>query len=125
VVGCQAFCQQIADGAATNRTVGPVLRSELRALGFAEKDCSACVAHCSELATRPPDQDALQCAAARPAPNPAQGGIAGAIPLIDTINTCCGPAATAAPGGWCATLCTELRGNLAARSYFSSCPSTR
>ncbi|MBL8618064.1 MAG: hypothetical protein JNM72_20800 [Deltaproteobacteria bacterium] len=117
VAGCTAACQQIADGAVSNRTVGPVLRRELRALGLSPDDCSGCLEACGRLGGGPEAQAALACLAAQPQVDPAVPGIAGAEPLIAAINTCC----AGAPDPWCGAVCGELRGNLAARGYFSGC----
>lgn len=117
VAGCTEACQQIADGALSNRTVGPVLRRELRALGLAPDDCGGCLEACGRLGAGPEAQAALSCLAAQPKVDPAVPGIAGAEPLIAAINTCCA-------GGtdpWCGAVCGELRGNLAARGYFGGC----
>ncbi|MFM2244177.1 MAG: hypothetical protein RL071_251 [Pseudomonadota bacterium] len=117
VAGCTEACQQIADGALSNRTVGPVLRRELRALGLAPDDCGGCLEACGRLGAGPEAQAALSCLAAQPKVDPAVPGIAGAEPLIAAINTCCAGAADP----WCGAVCGELRGNLAARGYFSGC----
>jgi predicted esterase len=115
--GCTALCQQISDGAATNRTVGPVLRRELRQLGFSDGSCGGCVARCEAEATTPADAAGLACLADQPRVDPAMGGINGAMPLISAINACCG----ANDGPWCGTICGALHSNLVARSYVPAC----
>lgn len=117
VAGCTHACQQIADGAVTNRTIGPVLRGELKALGFGSGDCGGCVAACEDLATTELDAQGLACWQGQAPVDRSVGGLGGALPLVDAINTCCGPN----EGAWCRTLCTELRGNLAARAYVPAC----
>ncbi len=118
VPGCQHACQQIADGAVSNRTVGPVLRRELRALGFGDGGCAPCVAACEARAGHPDDAAALACWSARPPVDLEVHGIQGALPLIDAIDACCGPRQA---GPFCGALCGALRGNLAARSYVPGC----
>lgn len=117
VPGCTHACQQIADGAATNRTVGAVLKGELKDLGFGEGSCGGCVSTCEALATTPADAQGLACWVQQPVVDRAVGGLGGALPLVDAIDTCCGPN----DGAWCRTLCGELRGNLAARAYVPGC----
>lgn len=123
VPGCQHACQQLADGVVHNRTVGPVMRPELRALGFssdASSDCAECVTRCEAAAVAPADAQVLACLGAQKPVDPRAGGIDGALPLIDAVNTCCEGEVSS---GWCEQVCGEMRGNLAARAYFDSCSS--
>lgn len=119
VEGCQQTCQQVADGAVVNRTVAPVLRRELKNIGFKEDDCAGCIARCEGLAKTEADAEVLACMTQQPPVDLRIGGIAGATPLIDAVNTCCDGREDSR---WCVSVCGELRHNLVARAYFDRCP---
>lgn len=120
VPGCQVACQQVADGAVTNHTVGPLLRPQLRHLGFPNtSSCAGCIAHCEELATSPADAEVLACMVRQPPVDRSVGGLAGTMPLVDAVNTCC---EARSDSGWCLDVCKEMRSNLASRAYFDRCP---
>lgn len=118
VPGCQSACQRMGDGAVVNSTVAPVLRRELRNLGFDGTDCSGCLRRCEALAQGPADAEALACMADQPPADPSVQGIAGASPVFDAVNFCCGDRADSS---FCAAICEQMRGNLAARAYFDGC----
>lgn len=118
VPGCAEACQQVADGAWSNPTVGPVLHHELVNLGFSDGGCAGCVERCESLVSTPADTAVLACMSAQPAVQPGARGIAGATPLIDAVNTCC---AGKDDSRWCVEVCGELHHNLAARAYFTAC----
>ncbi len=114
---CADACQLFADCAVENPTVGPVLARELRALGFEAGSCGSCAERCRAVALDTADEAALRCVQQHSGAM-CGGGVAGARPLIDAINTCCAEA----PGSaWCAEVCGALRGNSAARAYFPTC----
>ena len=122
VAGCTEACQQVADGAWSNPTIGPVLHHELVDLGFGPSGCGGCVERCEALASTPTDEAVLACMSAQPKVTPGARGIGGAAPLIDAVNVCC-DGHTDAP--WCGAVCKELHGNLASRAYFTSCKKGR
>lgn len=112
---CHAVCQAMADGMVTNRTLDSVLAGPIRHFGFEGESCDGCLAWCEQASEPGP---VLACMATRPAPDPAVGGVAGAMPLIDAVNTCCDDHGD---DPFCQDVCGTMRKNLAARAYFEQC----
>lgn len=116
---CAPACQLFADCAVENRTVGPVLRQELGQLGFEDRSCGGCLARCAASATPEVDDLVLACFAEHQRQAMCADGVAGARPLIDAVNLCC--AGVVSGSSWCQQTCAALRGNSAARGYFTVC----
>ena len=119
--GCTAVCQLAADCGVENSTVGPVLAAELGTLGFSgddNEDCSGCLSTCGSTATEAGDAAALACFAEAQAEAECGGGIDGALPLIDAINSCC---AGATESAYCRFVCETVLANPVARSFFAEC----
>ena len=118
---CHAVCQLLADCAVSNATVGPVLAPQLTSLGFAgtnNRDCGGCVTRCEGLATSAADRTVLTCLRMRQESATCGAGIAGAMPLIDAVNTCC---TAHADSPFCVESCRVILGNTVERTFFPTC----
>ena len=90
--GCAEYCALLADCAVENGTIGPALAPELSNLGFSGPDntnCDGCLTHCEDVATDPADADVLSCIEAAAATAECGPGIAGGLPAIDAVDSCC------------------------------------
>lgn len=119
--GCYAFCQLAADCVVENGTVGPVLAPQVTMLGFSgdmNAECGGCVTRCESMATSASDTAALGCLATAQSAAMCGGGIEGARPFIDAVNTCC-EGRTDSP--FCVDVCTIIRTNSVAGSFFPTC----
>jgi len=118
--GCTQACQLFADCGAENRTVGPSIADELRALGFGNGTCGTCPAKCDATETTDQDRVALACFARKQAAAQCRPGIEGASPLYAAVNECCEgvPQST-----FCTNVCRALLGNEAASAFFPTCQS--
>ncbi len=120
---CQQTCQLAGDCAVVNSAVGPVLATELTAMGFSgadNTDCTGCVSHCEATATQSGDDAVLACFKAAQGSAACTDGIAGAMPFISAINSCCeGQTAS----GFCADLCATLKASTTASGFVKQgCP---
>jgi poly(3-hydroxybutyrate) depolymerase len=89
---CGAYCQLLADCAVENTTVGPVLGPQLKDLGFTGEDyaeCGGCLESCSAAQTGTADEAVLTCFRAAQETAECEGGVEGALPLVDAVNDCC------------------------------------
>jgi poly(3-hydroxybutyrate) depolymerase len=119
--GCQDYCQLLGDCAVENATIEPVLAPQLELLGFSgakHLECGGCITQCEAAATTPADTSVLACFQTEAATIQCAGGIAGAQPMIDTVNQCCQNQTTS---GVCAELCGAIQQNSAAAALFPSC----
>ncbi|HVH43755.1 MAG TPA: PHB depolymerase family esterase [Labilithrix sp.] len=119
--GCQQTCQLFGDCAVENGTVGPALKTELTAIGFSgpnNASCGGCVANCEVKATTASDAAALACFKQHQAKAECAQGIEGAYPLVDAVNKCC---EGRKDSPWCVSICTEIKKNSSAQSFFATC----
>lgn len=120
--GCQAACQLIADCAVENRTIAPVLGSQLSAFGFSSTSsgtsCGGCVQTCERGATTAADARVLACLERHQDGAQCSGGIEGAAPMILAVNECCQGQTSS---NLCKGLCRGMNANDSARVLFPAC----
>lgn len=120
--GCRTYCQFIGDCVVENGTLRPALGPQLSAIGFSGDDlteCSGCLEQCSAVKSGE-DQEVLDCFQGQASAMVCGGGINGAAPFIEAVNTCC---AGAQESQICGAFCTAILDNSAARSFFPTCES--
>jgi hypothetical protein len=108
----------IADCAVENRTVGPSLANELRAIGFTGGSCGGCVGRCQLGATSAGDARVLACFAARQAHASCGPGLEGAEPLLDAVNACC---ENGSDSTLCTQVCAAITQDSVASAFFPTC----
>lgn len=116
--GCQEACQLIADCAVENRTIGPVLGSQLSAMGFSGGSCGGCVQSCERGATTSADARVLACLQRHAGGAQCGGGIEGAMPMIVAMNECC---ANQTGSNLCRGICRAMSSNDSAKELFPTC----
>ncbi len=116
--GCQATCQLMADCAAENRTVGPVMKSELATFGFAGTSCGGCVTRCEQNATGTANASVLACFQAAQATAQCGAGIEGSFPFMGAVDKCC---KGRTDSSYCVDMCRTINKNDSASAFFPVC----
>ena len=116
---CEGTCELFGRCIAENAQASGLLGAQLTMLGFAGTDPSGCVAHCDENRGGPSDDDVLACFAGENERAVCDASmLAGALPAVEAVNTCCQGRAESA---YCVALCSVLQTNALAYGMVPSC----
>jgi predicted esterase len=120
--GCSETCQLFGDCLLENATLGPLVVSELIALGYGgtaeDPDCGGCLDNCESGAAGAANAAALDCMKAAQATAICGPGGEGGLPALEALDGCC---AGQSDASWCIDTCTTFLGNSAIAQLLPGC----
>ncbi len=114
---CEAVCDHFGGCFLEHGTLGPTLTALTESLGITPASCDSCTTRCEESVAADPGEEAvLECLTSNA--GACGPGIKGALPFIETVNTCCAQNPTS---DTCQTLCETVSPTDAAATFLAVC----